>query len=209
MADFLPHNPWDKLFQADSAILGGAHPLVVRFAERAGGGRMLDLGCGTGRHLRLFAERGCEVVGLDASPAALRGASDAVPGARLVLGNLFEALPFADGEFSMVVACQSLHHARRRQVDGALAEIARVLARGGWLYIAVPTLRNQGQRFAQVEPSTFVPLDGPEEGLPHHFFDEEGLRARLRAVDLHPASVELDETRHLCVEARRGSSRCP
>jgi SAM-dependent methyltransferase len=205
MADPLPHNPWDKIFQTDGAFLGDAHPLVVRFAERvgAGGGRMLDVGCGTGRHLQIFAERGYDVVGLDSSTSALEGASASVPGAKLILGNLFDALPFAAGEFSVVVACQSIHHAMARQVDGALAEIARVMAPGAWFYVSVPTLRNQGQRFAQVEPSTFVPLDGPEEGLPHHFFDEEELRARLRAVGLHAASVERDATQHLCAEAQR------
>jgi SAM-dependent methyltransferase len=206
MADVFPHNPWDEIFRTDAAIFAEAHPLVVRFAERVAGigGRVLDIGCGTGRHLRVFADHGYDVVGLDSSPAALRGASALVPSAKLVLGNLFEVLPFADGEFSVVVACQSIHHAMASQVNAALAEISRVMARGAWFYVSVPTLRNQGQRFAQVEPSTFVPLDGPEEGLPHHFFDEGQLRERLSAVGLRPVSVEADATQHLCAEAQRG-----
>ena len=56
--------PWD---------IGRPQPAMVRLAD-AGEmiGPLLDAGCGTGEHALMAAERGLEVVGLDAAPTAIR-----------------------------------------------------------------------------------------------------------------------------------------
>lgn len=47
-------------------------PWVMRFAPLIrGGGTVLDLACGSGRHLRWLAERGWQVTGVDRDAAAL------------------------------------------------------------------------------------------------------------------------------------------
>lgn len=57
-------------------------------------GRLLDLGCGTGRHVLHFARRGFDVVGLDLSPHMLREARSKLERAglkaHLVLGDVTE-----------------------------------------------------------------------------------------------------------------------
>ena len=50
--------------------------------------RVLDLGCGTGRHAAVLVERGYEVVGVDRSAGMLEHARARVPEARFVLGDL-------------------------------------------------------------------------------------------------------------------------
>jgi ubiquinone/menaquinone biosynthesis C-methylase UbiE len=92
-------------------------------------GRTLDVGCGTGRTLPLFAP-GVRAVGLDPALDSLRRARRRAPHVPLVCGSA-EALPFRAGAFDTVVSglvlC-SVPDPRR-----ALAEVRRVLAAGGTL----------------------------------------------------------------------------
>ena len=90
--------------------------------------RLLDVGCGSGLALRLAADRGAAVSGLDASDGLLEHARRRLPGAPLVQGEL-EDLPFADGSFDIVTGFNSFQYAARPVA--ALAEAVRVLAPGG------------------------------------------------------------------------------
>jgi hypothetical protein len=67
------------------------------------------------------------------------------------------------------------------------------------IFVTVPKLRNQGTAFEQVEPGTFVPLDGPERGLPHHYFTSEELQEVCRDYDI--VDIHLDEWEHYCLSA--------
>ena len=102
--------------------------LPLAAAELAGAARVLDVGCGDGQISRLAASGGAElVVGVDptwncVSVAAARG------GASFARGEA-AALPFADATFDAVVACLVFEHIR--DVDAAIAEVARVLQPGG------------------------------------------------------------------------------
>jgi SAM-dependent methyltransferase len=86
-----------------------ADPAATEAAARrlealAGGGRVLELGVGTGRLALALAARGVAVVGIDASPAMLERLRSK-PGAEhvdAVLGD-FADVP-ADGEFAVIVA---------------------------------------------------------------------------------------------------------
>lgn len=72
----------------------------------APGRRLLDVGCGPGRHAHAFARQGVEVVGLDISQRFVElAAAEAPPGATFVRGDA-RALPF-DAEFDAAVSlCQ-------------------------------------------------------------------------------------------------------
>ncbi|HZQ66772.1 MAG TPA: class I SAM-dependent methyltransferase [Gaiellaceae bacterium] len=90
--------------------------------------RLLDVGCGSGLALRLAADRGADVTGLDASEGLLAHARRRLPGAPLVEGEI-EHLPFTDGSFDIVTGFNSFQYAARPAA--ALTEAARVLAPGG------------------------------------------------------------------------------
>jgi SAM-dependent methyltransferase len=101
-----------------------------------GPGRCLDLGCGTGRALRLLAAAGWSVVGADVSVDQLAVARKrAGADAQLVQADA-HALPFADGEFDAVVSI--LTHTDFDDAQAAFAEVARVLRDGGtFAYLGV------------------------------------------------------------------------
>jgi SAM-dependent methyltransferase len=116
----------------------------------AGGGPVLDAGCGTGWWLRRLAAAGvapARLHGIDRDPE--RVAAAAASGALVVEGDL-GALPYEDGRFSAVflfTVLSSLGGARA--VDRAASEVARVLAPGGVVVIwepRIPTPLNRSTR---------------------------------------------------------------
>jgi SAM-dependent methyltransferase len=101
--------------------------LPLAAAELGEARRVLDVGCGDGQISRLAASLGAQVVGIDptwncVSVAQQRG------GASFARAEA-AALPFASGSFDAVVACLVFEHIR--EVDQAIAEVARVLSSGG------------------------------------------------------------------------------
>jgi SAM-dependent methyltransferase len=112
-----------------------------------GGIRVLDLGCGAGRHAFEALRRGAHVTALDTGAAelaevtamfaAMSEAGEAPPGAsgRAVRGDA-TAMPFPDGAFDRVIAAEVLEHIPGDQQ--AINEIARVLAPGGIAAVTVP-----------------------------------------------------------------------
>lgn len=112
---------------ADSEYEEQILPLAA--TELTGSVRVLDVGCGDGQVSRLARAGGAEtVIGVDPTWNQLVAARDRAGGpayARAGAG----ALPFVDVSFDAVVACLVFEHIR--DVDDAIAEVARVLAPGG------------------------------------------------------------------------------
>ncbi|MDQ8046753.1 MAG: methyltransferase domain-containing protein [Solirubrobacteraceae bacterium] len=71
---------------AVSTWLADADPVDERLVERARG-PVLDVGCGPGRHVAALVRRGVAVLGLDASPHAVKIASER--GGEAILGDVF------------------------------------------------------------------------------------------------------------------------
>ncbi len=90
-------------------------------------GRVLDVGCGTGRLAAALAERGLDAYGVDASPEMLAVARRKLPAASFAEGRA-ERLPFADGSCDRLVFWLVVHLVDRLV---AFAEAHRVLAPGG------------------------------------------------------------------------------
>lgn len=108
------------------------------------GMRVLDAGCGSGRHLcEAFRSPGVEVAGVDLSPADLGKARAFLSlmarereGRWSVACADVERLPFAGGVFDVVVCAEVLEHVFDNRA--AVAELVRVLKPGGDLVVTVP-----------------------------------------------------------------------
>ena len=112
-------------------------PLYAELAERLGlgpGSEVLDVGCGSGAFLRLAADRGAIVSGLDASEALVELARGRVPEADLRVGDL-ERLPFDANAFDVVTGFNAFQFAT--ELTTALREAARVVRPGGRVVVQV------------------------------------------------------------------------
>ncbi|OGW63158.1 MAG: hypothetical protein A2V83_05495 [Nitrospirae bacterium RBG_16_64_22] len=109
----------------------------------AGGGRILDAGCGTGGTTVSLAGDGKSVFGCELNAFAARAAAERPALRGNVVRGRAEDLPIRSESLDLVTAFDVLYH---KDVDerAALAEWRRVLAPGGLLYLsdsALPCLK--------------------------------------------------------------------
>ncbi len=107
---------------------------AVRRAGIGAGTTVLDVGCGTGAFLRVAADHGAVVCGLDASKPLLRIARERVPEADLFVGDL-QNLPYLDDSFDAVTGFNAFFFAD--DMVAALREAGRVARPGAPVVIQV------------------------------------------------------------------------
>jgi SAM-dependent methyltransferase len=156
------------------------------------GDRLLDLGCGFGRHAFEAARRGASVVALDAGPeevAQVRGTFGAmVEAGELaadhpatgVQGDALH-LPFPDGTFDRVIASEVLEHIP--DDVAAMAELSRVLRPGGTMAVTVPRCGPEAINWALSDEYHDTP------GGHVRIYRRSTLERRLRSVGLEPTDA--------------------
>jgi SAM-dependent methyltransferase len=165
----------------------------------------LELGCGTGRLLTPLARRGVPVIGIDRSAPMLARA--AVRRRRLprrnrpgiVRGDI-RFLPFGDARFGFVLAAYGLVQSllTDRDLDAVLAEMSRVLTRGGRAgFDLVPDLPVWEEYDRRVRlrvrsgPSTVTLIESVRQDRARGLttFEEEFVERRGRRVARHRFSL--------------------
>lgn len=145
---------------------------VLRWAPliRAGS-RVLDVASGRGRHARLFAARGCQVLAVDRDAGALAALRD-IPGVTVREADLEAASwPFTGAAFDAVVVTNYLHRP-------TLPDLIATLAPGGVLIYETFMIGNE--RFGK--PSNPAFLLAPQELL-------DVVRGRLEVVAFEQGQV--------------------
>lgn len=141
--------PGGHWFEEMAAFLGPAYlrysftkgteqevDFLVEALDLRAGARVLDVGCGPGRHAHALARRGIEVVGVDISAPFIELAqADAPPGATFVRGDA-RALTF-DGEFDAAISlCQGGFGLVGDEDPRVLEGMARAVRPGGLLALS-------------------------------------------------------------------------
>jgi len=169
-----------------------------------GEGRMLEVGCGSGRWLSRLKGAGWRTAGLDISPQAAKVAADAYD-VEVEVGT-YPRKHFPAASFDVVTFWNSLEH--MTDPVGVLESAHAVLAAGGLLYASVPNFASFGaRRFRE----NWFPLD-----LPRHLnhFTPDTLSAALEKAGFEPLWIRpLRRTSSLLKSARfaveSGDTRIP
>jgi SAM-dependent methyltransferase len=173
---------WNELFKASENLWKKPHERVIDLIPRLkqeGLKRVLDLGCGAGRHIVYLSQTGFTVTGLDSAESGLieSGSWLAREGlnTRLVQGEMSE-LPFFDHTFEAVISLYVVHHCLFARMKRTIEEIWRILAPGGLALLAFPSRYGSRANSGQLlEPGTVIPDFGLDSGIPHHYSDLEDL----------------------------------
>ncbi|MBA4186853.1 MAG: class I SAM-dependent methyltransferase [Planctomycetaceae bacterium] len=189
------YDRWAAVYDHDANPLQAIEEPIVRAAVGdVRGVRTLDLGCGTGRHALWLADSGAVVTAVDFSEGMLAEARKK-PGAEKVTflaHDLHQPLPFADGQFDLVISGLVLEHLR--ELDGFFAEAHRVLQLGGRAVVSAmhPAMFLRGTQARFTDPTTSELVQ--PGSVPHSVaaFVMAAVRAgfRLSAVGEHAPDAE-------------------
>jgi ubiquinone/menaquinone biosynthesis C-methylase UbiE len=124
--DHLPH-----LYDRFAVLAGDELHAYLKFRLPRAGGRAADLGCGTGVHTALLAERYNEVLAVDLSGPMLDLAKARRPAdnVRYERRDLASVTPETDGTFDLVLSAYTLHHVP--DLELAIIELRRLVRPGG------------------------------------------------------------------------------
>jgi len=158
---------------AAAGTFQNAHPLALRLYERAGKGNgpIVIVGDGRGRNSRALREAGLSIVAIP----------DETP---------YTQLAFPARHFAGALSTHAYLHGTASKIRLGVAELARVLQAGAPAFLTFGSIQDVRYGFGdQLDAQTFAPGDGPEQGVPHAYFDRDGVLELLRPLVI----VSVDE----------------
>jgi SAM-dependent methyltransferase len=146
------------------------------------GARVLDVGCGDGRHILAAGARGAYAVGVDYDPVELLKARTRLGATRIdLIAADASHLPFRDEAFEAIICTETLEHLP--DDVGAMREIGRVLVDEGLLHGAVPS------HFTEIPYFTLSPGYRNAPGGHVRIFSPRSLLFTLARSGLHVEHV--------------------
>ncbi len=156
---FARRHGWEEHFLTDPV-----DDLKV-FADHVPGMRMLDVGCGWARYVRLFLGAGFTYTGLDNSQEMLKVARENHPQLPFVHAPA-SAMPLPDASFDALWSCCVLSYMPKAHVTSVLSEHLRVLVPGGVLMMVLPC------PFDSYEDMSYDDDGNPELYYAYYFLEE-------------------------------------
>jgi hypothetical protein len=179
---------WNELFLDENFIAALPQPEVYKFIkalESRFPDRPLsiwDFCCGAGRHTVLISQMGHNAYGSDISVNGINHTQKWLQSNGLkatlktadMTDKIFEGMNF-HGAFSW----DALHHNTIDNISKAVDIVYESLCDGGMFMVSLLSTKSRKAelRGKEIEKSTYVRDDDDfESGIPHHYFDEKGIR---------------------------------
>ena len=174
---------WERIYRQQGDLQYRVLPKIRRAANRFKSmnyEKILDLGCGTGRHTIFLALQGFLVYATDISPTGIAIAGEKAKA--LNLGNIhfqqhdMKSIPYPDKFFDAVLCIWTIYHGTLDKVRQTINESYRVLKPNGTVltdFLSVDDSTYGTGR--EIERNTFMGEKKTEEDVPHHYTTREEL----------------------------------
>lgn len=162
LSQYYPDEYWGAAAPTKKWINSSQSEKTV-FLSRCGlsGGRILDVGCGSGFFLRALDGQKWDRFGVEPSEAAAKEAERFIGAGHVVAGTLTQS-EWMDSMFDVITLWSALEHANEPRVY--LRETKRLVKTGGTLVIQVPNAASYQSRFFRGD---WFALDAPRHR--YHF----------------------------------------
>jgi len=197
---------WDKIFKKRGRVFVKPQeniPGIVKLFKKRGVKNVLDLGCGSGRHLVYLAKHNFNVWGIDIAESGVNIAKNWLKEeglkANLKIGDIYKRLPYPNNFFDAIISVQTLHHSRIKKIRKLIKEIERILKPDGLIFITVRrALRVKGWKknkivihrwkgwkkkkvkYKVIGPRIYVPIEGDVRGEIHFSFTKELIKKEFK-----------------------------
>jgi hypothetical protein len=157
----------------------GPHPLaeilVAYAAKRTLDGPVIEVGTGSGRNTRALVAAAIPVVGVP----------DATP---------YTQLPGTKDNYGAALSTHAYLHGASDKLRTGIAELRRVLMPDAPIFITLGSILDARYGLGMpIDERTFAAGDGDEAGVPHAYFDRDGVVELLRGYTIDALDeVEVD-----------------
>ncbi len=144
----------------------------------------LDLGCGSGRHSKYLAEKGINITAVDISEVGVEKTKEKLKeytNSNILLADIHN-LPFKNNAFDSLISNRVLDYNNDEQLEGAFAEMARVLKENSHILITIRSISQPPKENEKLMKEndfggkTFLVTDGIEQGAFQHYFTEQEIK---------------------------------
>ena len=203
---------WDKIFKKHGKVFLKPQEDISKISKIFKKNKIksiLDLGCGTGRHIIYFTKKKFDVYGIDVARKGIditrAWLKKEKIRARLKIGSIYKRLPYRDNFFDAVISTQVIHHAKIENIRKVIKEIERILKPGGLIFVTVSKKGSKKEipkdkiwKIKFIAPRTFIPLSHDEKGLIHYWFSKKLLRKEFKNFKIYDIWTE-SNGRHYCL----------
>lgn len=176
---------WDKIYLKKGRVQ--KRPLrfinlLYKYLNQNQKLKILDLGCGTGRHSFYLAKNEkWQISAVDSSIWAVKFVKNKIKknnfeNIKIYKAN-FKKLPFQNKYFDAIVSTNALHHGSYKDIKKYCSEINRILKNNGYLFLSILSdkdFRAKTGKSFKGEINTRINCDNlPDSDLPHHFFNDK------------------------------------
>jgi ubiquinone/menaquinone biosynthesis C-methylase UbiE len=192
---------WNKIFLKEGKVFVKPQEDIARLAKKwkkEGIKKILDLGCGSGRHVVYFAKHGIKI--------AKKWLKEEGLNAKLKIGDIYKKLPYENNFFDAIICIRTLNHGKIEWIRKAIKEMYRVLKPNGYVFVTVhkhvgkkhiPKDKLYGIKW--IAPRTYIILGGPEKGIPHYRFNKKILISEFRKVGFKVLDFWVDSENYYCM----------
>ncbi len=159
------------------------YPLFEKFLRQSNFEikQALDIGCGVGRYLKILQSEGFKTDGIDSSETAVEMTKKLMGDDSTILCVDMFGFEIPKKKYDLIISILTIHHGTKKQVQDLIEKIYEAIAEHGKIFVTLPDLESSKKwdnfkNNKEVADGTFIPLSGPEKGLPHSFYTEEEIR---------------------------------